>query len=126
MATNPQTAEERERLLDLGKDGIVICIDLNTDEGQAAVTDLSSMHDTIQATLATADKSDGFLLALYLIADPFKLIVEISPRDQIRQAIKVFADRAFGLGNLFSFAIIPPDQTLGEMVAELTITKGSA
>ena len=44
-----QTTEEQERILDLGKDGMVICMDLNTEEGRNAATDMAHMSAEVRA-----------------------------------------------------------------------------
>lgn len=127
--TTDQTPEERDRLLALGKDGIVICIDMSTEEGRLALTNLSEISEDVQTALAAfGDKApDGFLLALYIpAAISGRMIVGISAREYIQESIKMFHDRASELGNTFSFAIIPSDQSLAAMVAELNATEGSA
>jgi hypothetical protein len=128
MTESDQTVEERDRLLDLGKDGVIMCIDMSVTTGKAAVTDLAKISDEVKTALARfGDKvPDGFLLALYIPDVSERMIVGISARIHIIQSIKIFYDRALEFGNAFSFAIIPPSETIEAIIADLTKTVGSA
>lgn len=122
-----QTPEERDRLLDLGKDGIVMCIDLDATAGREAVAGLARLSEEVRGVLTVFGEElpDGFLLALYIIRSQ-QMVVTISTRAEIRQTITLFHDRALQLGNTFSFVIIPANQTILNIVADLTMSGGAA
>jgi len=128
MTESDQTVEERDRLLDLGKDGVIMCIDMSVITGKAAVTDLAKISDEVKTALARFGEKapDGFLLALYIPDVSERMIVGISARIHIKQSINIFYHRALDFGSAFSFAIMPPSQEIEMIIADLTETTGSA
>jgi hypothetical protein len=126
MTDRTQTEAERERLLDLGHDGIMMCIDMATEEGRSTFIDLSKLSEDIQKASTLIDKTpDGYLLALHINGWE-GMIVKIITRENIKSSIKLFHDQALKFGNVFSFAIIPQDYTIADMIGEFANTEGLA
>ena len=120
-----QSQEEKDRLLELGEDGRIFCLDLSHNDGQTIA--LALAHDFPEVATELRNRSNNRLYLLVLIAAsrPKPIVMLVDPHDLVDAMTNLY-HQSREYGNAFAVISAPKHTKISDLIAELQQTQGNA
>jgi hypothetical protein len=121
-----QTPDERSRLVEIGADGQIFCLDLSSGAGQKAADDLMRLMPDVAAPVRDRPNNQVYLLVMVPTSEQRAVLTQITDLAGLPETIKTINKRSKEYGELFSVVIVPASVTIAAMFGDMIETTGTA
>jgi hypothetical protein len=120
-----QSQAEKERILELGEDGRIFCLDLSHHDGQTLAITLAHYFPEVGAELRQRTNNRQYMLVLIAKSRP-KPAVVLTNRHDLVDAFNKLYEESKHYGNAFVIVDAPSNNKIQALVAELQPAHGHA
>lgn len=120
-----QSQAEKDRILELGEDGRIFCLDLSHHDGQSLALVLAHHSPEVAAELRSRTSNRQYLLVLMAKSQPKPTVVLTNTHDLVDAFTKLYEESKH-YGNAFAIVDAPSNHKIQALIAELQLVHGHA